>query len=329
MSLNISILLYGCFLMIISSALTAETLPAVRVGVIGYIGDATNFQALDKKYFNDEGIQVELRHNLTGVQSLKQVIQGEIDIGAVAPTAIVYAAMGRYEMSPDFRIVASILDSTNLNNVVVLDSNSIPTPQHLAGKRLALTKGTASEYFWNVFARANDIDPNSPIKITMDVPEMAAAASRNEFDAAVAWTPFHLSIMNAVDTPAISFSGDNIYTTSWLVVVRPDYLKRYPDRVRAYLRALLRAEKDLHQQPGDVAKVHSRYNGVPADLLADYYSLVHFHLGITESLILNLSQQADWALQEGYAEGDAPNFRSFIDDSILRQVYPQSIKLLE
>ncbi len=328
MNINIPMRLF-CLSIIMSSVLSAETLPTVRVGVIGYVGDATNFQAFDKEYFNDEGIRVELQRNSTGVQSLKQVIQGEIDIGAAAPTAIVYAAMGRYKIPPDFRIVASILDSTNLNNIVVLDTNLIPTPKHLAGKRLALTEGTASEYFWHVFARANNIDPNSPKKIAMDVHDMAAAASRHEIDAAVAWTPFHTGVMKAVDTPAVSFSGDNIYTTSWLVVARPDYIKRYPERVSAYLRALLRAEKDMSESSRDIAKVHSRYNGVPADLLNDYYSLLNFHLGLTESLILNLTQQADWALQEGYAEGEVPDFRAFMDTSVLRQFYPRSIKLLE
>lgn len=308
---------------------SAEPLPLVRIGVVGYVGDATNYIALDRGYFEQEGIRVESRKNPAGLHSLRQIIRGELDIGAVAPTPIIYSTMGRFDEAPDFRIVASILESTSLNNLVILDTDAIPGPGHLSGKRLALTKGSASEYFWYVFALAQGIDPNGPVIEHLQVPKMAEAAKSGKIDAAIAWTPFHLDIMVAVETPAASYSGEDIYTTSWLVVARPDYIERHPERVRAYLRALLRAEADINRAPAEAAVVHARYTNSTPEQLVAHYPLLEFNLALSESLVVNLSQQALWAQQRGYVVGEIPDFRNYINQLPLKEISPGSIKLLE
>ncbi|MCW8889782.1 MAG: ABC transporter substrate-binding protein [Sedimenticola sp.] len=307
----------------------ADELPKVRVGMVNFVGEATNYYAYKKGLFKAEGIDVIIKRNPAGVQSLKQVIRGEIDIGTVAPTPIIFAAMGRFDLPPDFHIVASILESTSLNNVVILDSQKIPHPRQLRGKRLALTPGTASEYFWHVFALANQIEPDGPVIVPMRVTEMTEAARQGSIDAAVAWTPINLDIMRAAGAHARSYSGEDIYTTSWLVVARPDYIRQHPDRVEAYLRALGKAQEVMLSQPETVAETHAQKLNKSTDELSDLYALLEFDLSLNESLIINLSQQAVWAKNNGYVSGEVPNFRNFINTDILESMRPENIRLLE
>lgn len=307
----------------------AEPLTKVKLGIVSYIGDATNYHAFRSGYFEEEGLDVSLVKNSAGVHSLKQVVQGEIDIGAVAPTPVVYLAMGRIKLPPNFRIIASVIQSTNLNHLIILDKTIHPTVASLEGKRLGIQRQTASEYFWYNAALAHNFDPDKVELINIPTPELANAAKNKEIDAAIAWSPFHQDVLNAVDTPSLHISGSHFYTTWWLVVVRPEFLEKQPEAVEAYLRALARSESDLKRDPLSVAAFHTELVESTPEQLIENYNDVVFDLSITESQIINLSEQGKWALSKGYVKGEVPDFRKYFDISALDKVKPLSIRLLE
>ena len=307
----------------------AASLTKVKLGMISYIGDATAYHAYRSGYFKDEGLDVELVFNSAGVQSMKQVASGEIDIGGTAPTPIVYLTMGRIKAAPNIRVIGSVIHSTRLNHVIILDKNKHPELKDLKGKRLGLQAVTASEFFWNNAAIAHDLDPESVEIINIPTPKLAKAAADGLIDAAIAWSPFHQDVIRAVDTPTLHIDGGSFYTTAWHIVVRPDYLEKNPEIVQGYLRAMLRAEKDMQEDPASVAKNHAELvNSSPEELVGNYRDVV-FDLNLTESDLLNLSQQAEWALRKGYVSGAVPDFRQYFAVEPLRSLKPQAIKLLE
>lgn len=307
----------------------AAPLTKVKLGIVSYVGDATNYYAYRAGFFEDEGLDVELVHNNAGVQSMKQVANGEIDIGGTAPTPIVYLTMGRINVPPNIRVIASVIHSTRLNHVIILDGNKHPRLQDLAGKRLGLQATTASEYFWHNAAIAHDLDPDSVEIVDIPTRNLARAAADGIIDAAVAWSPFHQDVIRAVDTPTRRIDGGSFYTTAWHIVVRPDYLENHPEVVHAYLRAMLRAEHVIRENPALVARIHAELVDSSADELMENYKEVVFDLGLSESDILNLSQQGEWALRNGYVSSAVPNFRDYFNVEPLRAIRPGSIRLLE
>ena len=312
-----------------ATGVSAASLTKVKLGIVSYVGDATHYYAYRSGYFTDEGLDVELVINKAGVQSMKQVVNGEIDIGAVAPTPIVYLAMGRIKMPPNIRVIASIMHSTRMNHVIILDKNKHPELKDLAGKRLGLQAQTASEFFWHNAAIANDLDPESVTIVDIPTRDLARAAAEGRIDAAVAWSPFHQDVMRAVDTPSINIDGGSFYTTAWHIVVRPDYLQQNPEVVQSYLRAMLRAENDIREDSAPIAKFQSELVGSSTQELVESYKDVVFDLNLSESDLINLSQQGEWALKKGYVTGEVPNFRLYLDPAPLKSVKPQAIKLLE
>lgn len=316
-------------LVFITTTSHAAPLTKVKLGIVSYVGDATNYYAYRAGFFADEGLDVELVFNSAGVQSMRQVARGEIDIGGVAPTPIVYLAMGRIKMPPNIRVIASVIHSTKLNNVIILDSNRHPELKDLAGKRLGLQALTASEFFWYNAAIAHDLDPDSVEIVDIPTPKLAQAAADGIIDAAVAWSPFHHDVVRAVDTPTRLIDGGSFYTTAWHIVVRPDYLQANPDVVRGYLRAMLRAENVMRENPELVAKIHAELvESSPAQIMENYGNVV-FDLNLSESDLLNLSQQGEWALRYGYVSGAIPNFRDYYATEPLRSIKPQAVRLLE
>ena len=301
----------------------------VRVGIDTSITSATAHHAFESGYFKDEGLEIRFTPNSAGIQSLRQVLAGELDIGSVAPTPIVYAAAGERGLSPNFRIFASILESNRLNNLIILNSEEIADPSLLAGRRLAVTAGTGSEYLWSKMALAFGIAPDSPRIVDMPVPKMAEAARQGMIDAAVAWSPYHLKIAEEAGTRAKVFSGARYHTTGWLAVAQPGYIEKHPDRIAGFLRAMLRAEADLLATPEIVASNHAKNSCLAAEELQERYGDVQFRLSLSESLVVNLSQQFAWARRQGYVTGPMPDFASFLHRDGLDAVRPDAVKLLE
>lgn len=310
-------------------ALAASDLTKVRLGIVSYIGDATHYHAYRSGYFADEGLDVELVVNGAGVQSMKQVANGEIDIGGTAPTPIVYLAMGRIKAPDNIRVIASVIHSTKLNHLIILDRNRHPGVRDLAGKRLGLQAVTASEFFWHNVAIAHDLDPDSVTIVDTPTRMLAQAAAAGDIDAAVAWSPFHQDVSRAVDTPTLEIGGGSFYTTAWHIVVRPDYLERNPGIVRGYLRAMLRAEQDIRDDPARVARLHAELVDSTPDELVQNYRNVVFDMNLSEADLLNLTQQGEWALKKGYVSGRIPDFREYFAIAPLKSVKPRAIKLLE
>lgn len=301
----------------------------LRLGHTHFIAEATTVHALARGYFAAEGLDIEVTTTRAGKYSLQKVMRGELDIGTLAPTPAVYAAAGRYGTPGSFVIVASILESSSMNNLVMPRGRGLESVKDLEGRRLGLTKGTSSEYFWYLLALASDVDRDRVAIRDLPVSAMVEALQDGSIDAAIAWTPYDATIAEALPQGARIMNGNYIYTTSWLVVARPTFVERHREAVIKYLRALLRAERDLKARPERVAASQSDHFGLGSEQIAERYGQLDFHLQLTESLIANLSVQAQWAVEAGYAPGPVPDMRRYVDPRPLRAVRPQAVRLFE
>lgn len=303
----------------------AET-QQIRLGLVSFLGETTTILALETGLFAKHGLEVDVTRSGAGYQSLQGVMAGELDIATVAVTPVVYAAMGRYGPGRDFDVVASILSSTQLNQVVAARGSGIAEPADISGKRVGITLRTASEYLWDLFVQLHNI---ADVQVR-DIPveRMADAMAAGELDASVVWTPFHTDVAAAAPGGGIIFSPGQIYTTNWLVVVDREFSRRHPEAVERYLQVLHEAEEIMRADPAEVAQIVAPLIGVPADALLDLFSVVEVDLELTEAVLLNLSLQAQWAVTRGYVpQKTASDMRTWLDASHLRKVKPRSVSL--
>lgn len=314
----------SCFLLafIMNSACPSLSLgnePQIRLGLVPFIGEATNYYALDANIFDEQGIRVSIQENRAGFESLRNLIEGELDIATVATTAFMYGAYGRYGKGKEFSVIASILESTEMNFIIASSKSGIVSPKDLDGKRVALTGRTASEYVWDIFSQFHNLDVDSIEILDMPVPEMLDAMKDQRIDVAVAWPPYHLSFKTDIPGGVKIFTAGELYTTNWLVVVSDEFKKNHPDAVARYLNSLVAAEAVMDIEPKRVANENSKHFGLSAATIEGLYDLVSFNLSLDEKLITNLDQQAVWALNRGYiAKREPINFRDLIDSGHLK-----------
>lgn len=317
------------FSALMACGITAQADQPMRLGLVAFVGEATNFHAAEQGYFEAEGLDVSVTVNHSGFEALPRLLAGEFDLCTVEPTPFVYAALAHSEELADLRIVGSILESSSINTIVALDKRRVSSLQDLQGKRLGVAKGTSIDFFWQLVATSYGIDPDSVQTVNIRVPDMVQAARQGRIDAAVVWRPYHRALLREAPEYGLQLPIGRVYTTSWMAVAGKSFLENRPEAVIAYLRALARAEADLETDPGAVAESHAKWlDDDPRTLLEDY-GLLEFDLSMTEGLLISLYQQADWARRSGYGQGTVAELRAYLEPAPLQSIRPGAVRLLE
>jgi len=324
-----SVFKYFSLYLLLSYSVSLFAEDIVRAGTVDFIGDATTHYSHAQNLFRKNGIEVELVHHHAGFQILEKISKGELDIGGVAPTPLIMSILGLNNIDANFVIVGRISESTNVNHLVVANHTHFSSLKSLQGKRIGITKGTDSEFFWHNFTSAYELNEHDFDFVDIPVPEMAAAIKNESVDAVVSWSPYHVAALEATKGKGKLYGSNAFYTSNWLLVVRPEFLAQFPEKVVAYMSALNEAENILSEDPMRVAKAHSIALGTSAENLIEKYRDVYFELSMSESLILNLSLQARWLKQRHALTGNEIDVRAFFNSEPLTKVKPNAVTLLE
>ena len=133
----------------------------LRFACSKFLGELLPMVAFDKGSFKDEGLEVELQCGSAGWESLNRLLSGQADVATVAQLPLVYAALERkkYTDQPagDFAIVADLTVANRAQAIIIRRDRGIAVPADLRGKRIALPKGTAADFFLDSVLAAQGI----------------------------------------------------------------------------------------------------------------------------------------------------------------------------
>ncbi len=192
------------------------------------------YAALEQGYFAAEGLEVELLERDPLQNNIQQVLEGEAEYGIADSALLLYQQQGA-----DIHIVAPIFQHSP-NVLLTLASSGLTSPQDLVGRRIRLYENETEGFPIMAMLAEQGILERGFIRqpYTSDYGVLA----RRETDAIYAYSsnePFRLR-EQGVDVhiihPAhygVDMYGDMLFTTA-------AEARRYPDRVAAMRRAVLR-----------------------------------------------------------------------------------------
>lgn len=278
--------------------------------------------AHDKGFFEQEGLQVTLRHYWVGKDALEAVMQGKADFCTVAETPIVLAALGRQPLS----ILATISDSKQFMKIIARKDRGISRPGDLRTKRIGVSPGTNAEYYLATYLLFNGI-PEGDVQVVPIKPERTAdALLRGDIQAAVTWEPHLEKQRKALGANAVTLENRNIYQMFWNLVSSKEYVKKNGETISRLLRALLRAQHYIEEgHKREIQVITAAYIGDYGFQPSDF----NFDLRLGESLLLALEEQERWAIANRLSgRKDAINFLRFIDVQGMESAAPDSVTLL-
>jgi NitT/TauT family transport system substrate-binding protein len=171
----------------------------------------------------------------------------------------------------------------------------------------------------------NDIDPRR-IKLTPRAPErIPEALARGEVDAAAIWEPYASQAMAALGADAIVLPSPRVYTQHFgLVAERRTLAARESELVRL-LRALVRAQHFITDEPEAARALFAAQRGVAPALTGAWMAEQDYRVRLDQSLVTTMESELRWAARAGI-EGFEPGASGARGATVLRAIEPALLR---
>jgi NitT/TauT family transport system substrate-binding protein len=208
--------------------------------------------ALDRGYFKDEGLNVELvpmPADVAGIVS--QVALGQLQFGMAGPDPGLFNAM---ERGVEIRLLASSVANRETDKTAqllvrsdLIDSGKFKGPADLKGARIAVPGEQSQFYVQRYLDRAN-VSADDVTWVRMNFADQLAAMKSGAIDAGwnvepLATTEANQGLAKTVAITGELFPGANAQA----LIVSPTFARENPEAVQHYVYAYLRGLRDYYQ----------------------------------------------------------------------------------
>lgn len=277
-------------------------------------------------YFGDEGLNVTVQLHQTGVSALEALFAGNAELAAADETPIMFAVTGGRQLT----ILTEIFVSDRELALVALKERGVVAPSDLKGKKIAVTPGTAGEYFLHTYLAVNGLSPAEVVIVELAPAELTDALLAGEVDAVASRNPWIKKLQNELGGRGITFTLNPPHSLMAVLSARPDFASKRPDTVKGLLRALIRAENFAREKPRESIELVADAIGIPPDQLGEVWRPEDFRVSLDQSLLLSLEDESRWAIINGLTIAkQIPNYLEFIDIDSLNSIKPEAVNIFK
>jgi NitT/TauT family transport system substrate-binding protein len=303
----------------------APGIESVTIAVTPWLGSAAIFVAAEKGYFREEGLDVTLQIYLSGHLCIDALLAGTAELATAAETPIARAALANKPLA----VIGSIARVDNAIQIIARKDRHISVSQDLKGKRIGMVSGTTADYFLHVYLVTSYIDPKEIQVVDYTTDEIVEALLSGAVDAVCTWLPYTTLLKEQLGDNALVLGDSSIYRMAWNLAAIRDFAQSRPAALHKFLRAVIKANRFIAEQPDQARAISARQMGTQGDLLEKEWPQVRFGVTLDQSLILNLEDHARWLIQrDSEIKTATPNFLDFINTDGLQAVHPDAVTII-
>lgn len=300
---------------------------ADKLGICyGSVSSALIPLARQQGFFAAEGVDVEVIEFPSGKQSLEAMFAGKCALSMAGEIPPVHQSLGR----KDFSIVAVIATNNNFERIIARGDRGIASVDGLRGRRIAVAQFTTAHFFLDTYLATNGIPPGEVTRVYLAPQDVAGAFRRGEVDAAAHWEPHVHLLTNEFGAGAKVFSAPGLHESPILLMGGRDYVRQHRATVERVLRALIRAERFVKEQPANAKVQMERIYSVGRQEIDFIWPLTSFRVTLEQPLLFILENSARWAigLMPVAQRPALPNYLDFIYLDPLRAVKPAAVTII-
>jgi sulfonate transport system substrate-binding protein len=281
--------------------------------------------AQEKGYFREAGLDVIPLPQPYGKLALQDVLEGKAEFATVAETPVMFAILEGAKIS----VIATIQSSRKGNAIIARKDRGILTINDLKGKKVALTRGTTTDYFLDAMLSVNAIARNEVKAVDIKAEEIPEALANGKIDAASMFNTYASPARKRLGERGIRFHDENVYTATFNIVATQEFTRKNPGKVAKMLRALSRAEEFVEQNPSETQQIVARFCKIDIVMVRDIWDDTRFAIALDQSLLLALEDESRWAVKQKLTSATSqPNFLDYIYLDGLRDIKPDAVRIL-
>jgi len=226
----------------------------VKVGSTGLIGAAAIFDALEKGYFRDEGLEVELVPFRGTSEQTAPLATGEIAFASVGLDPSFFNAV---ERGIPFKIVGHVAiinprDTSGswMVRTDLVDSGRYKEPSDLKGMRVGISAlGSFTQVMAERVLAKGGLTVDDVELTALNFPDMPAAFANRAIDTAFVVEPFVSVAEGQGSAKTVMPSGQFFFpgTPVLILAMSPVFAEQQPEAARRFLVGYLRGARDYYR----------------------------------------------------------------------------------
>ena len=206
--------------------------------------------ALDKGYYQAEGLNVTVDPGTGSLDSINRVATKAYDMGIADINSLM-----RYRDNPanaPLKAVMMVYDSPPFA-ILTLKKNNIRTPKDLEGKVLGAPAADGAWAQFPILAKVNNIDASKVRVDNVGFPVREALLAQGKVDAVTAFGSNALGVraQGVPDSESVVLMmrrfGLDLYGSA--ILAHPDYIQAQPKAVSGFVRALIKGFQETFRDP--------------------------------------------------------------------------------
>lgn len=336
MKKNIIMLAIVIFLLVVI-AITANILrkketpkvayPPITIGVQNSTVSAPIIIAKAKDFFAKQGLKVEIKEYPSGKLALQGMFTGEVDIATVSDIPIMTNSFERN----DFSIFATIATTGNGAWITARKDKGINKPTDLKGKRVATQKNSAVHYFLHTFLIYNKMTEKELEISFLPAVDLSQALADGKIDAFSMRHPYSAEAKTKLgENNIVEFFLPDAYLQTFNLVAKNNFIEGNPIIVQSLLKALVKSEKYIKTKKDEAQSVVAKeLNNISKEEIQETWADFDFSLGLNQSIILTLENEANWFTKEGNGSKSIPNYLNYIYIDALKLVDANKVTVID
>lgn len=281
-------------LLTVAAVHAQQSRETARIATALYLGDVPTIVADERNLFSGQGVDARITRLASGRQSMAKLRAGEADFALMALTPFVLDRLADDDPGePDDPVIlANLVHSTDLLQIVSLESAGIRQAEDLRGHRIAVDRGTNSEFVWWLQEQFHGIERSGIELVDLPFPEMPDALTAGRIDAAVLWEPWVSKLdaqLAAASQPGVvHFHVNNLYAGKWVLVTTRGTADDRRALCRAVLEAYQQAIEFVDRKPQEAIAMFNRRMDLAEGLMDDHWNALDYNLNLDWGLIADL-----------------------------------------
>lgn len=243
-----------------SDVLSAQATEVNFITDFGFNGrHAYYYVALDKGYYNAEGLDVNILRGQGSIDAVKKVASGAAMIGFADAGAL---ALARSNDNIPVKLLA-IIYATPPHAIFAVAGSGIKGPKDLEGKTVADSAFSAIPLIFKAYAQATGLDAQKVKWISAESAALPALLATGKVDAIGQFTVGQPLLEAAVKPKmlvrlAYKDAGLDYYGNG--IIATEATIKDHPDVVKAFIRATFKGMRDAFANPAEAGQILNKYH---------------------------------------------------------------------
>jgi NitT/TauT family transport system substrate-binding protein len=299
-------------LLLVGSALAADV---VKMGELPAISNAGLYLAMDKGYFQEKGVTVDVEPFASGGKMMAPLATGQIDVAIGAPSAGLFNAIASGQ---DFKIVADkgqIRPGYSFTPVIVrkdlVDSGKVKTIKDLKGMKIANgAKGIQLDFYLAKMLEHAGLPYGDVEVVYMSYPDAVKALATKAIDAMIGPEPWGArSEEQKVGTRMFLTEQVPSLATyqNAVIMFSGKFIKERPKVARAFIQAYVQGIKYYTPRgltDAEISGVVSKHLKIPVETIR---ASIPFYVDPAGKVrVADLAAMQDWFHQMGWVKEKVP-----------------------